>query len=106
MNSLNDGGIGLLHGLLQSHRFETNQKNRKKLVLQPSAGWWNDWHLCLFGDPAELEIEFEASGMTLGVSFLGVTPLGGSTTGAAIPSVMSFTRPAPREVTGAPTLGG
>lgn len=101
MNSLNDGGIGLLHGLLQSHRLETNQKNRTKLLLQPSAGWWNDWHLCLFGDPAELEIEFEASGMTLGVSCLGITPLGGSTTGAAIPSVMSFTRPAPREVTGA-----
>jgi hypothetical protein len=27
--------------------------------------------------------------------------LGGSTTGAALPNVMSFTRPAPREVTGA-----
>ncbi|HEX2733221.1 MAG TPA: hypothetical protein VHM70_16535 [Polyangiaceae bacterium] len=100
MNSLNDGGIGLLHGLLQAHRFETNEKNRKKLVLQPSAGWWNDWHLCLFGDPAELEIEFEAAGLTLGVSRLGETPIGGSASAAAIPGVMSFTRPAPREVTG------
>lgn len=96
IQSLNDGGIGLLTGLLQPHRVETNRLNRGKLVLDPSAGWWNDWHLCLFGDPAELELEFEASGLTLGVSVLGEAPLGGAASAAAIPSVMSFTRPAPR----------
>jgi hypothetical protein len=101
MRSLNDGGIGLLTGLLQPHRRETNARNRERLQLEPSAGWWNDWHLCLFGDPAELQLEFLASGLTLGVSRLGEVPLGGSTTVAAIPSVMSFTRPAPREVSGA-----
>lgn len=96
IQSLNDGGIGLLTGLLQPHRVETNRLNRSKLILDPSAGWWNDWHLCLFGDPAELELEFEASGLTLGVSILGEAPLGGAASAAAIPSVMSFTRPAPR----------
>ena len=96
--SLPDGGVGLLSGLVHPERQFLNSLNRSVVTLKPTAGWWNDWHLSLFSDPAEVRILFEAAGLTLGSAALGEAALGGDHAAAPVPEVMSFTRPVWQEV--------